>query len=255
MGCDSSLCHASLGIWNFAAYREAGDEMVSVTSRAIIEFRTISKSFPNGKGSLQVLDDFSLSIRQGEIVALVGPSGCGKTTLLNIAAGLVESDLGELLLSEDKRLAYVFQEPRLLPWKTVDENIWFAQEQFLDLERGRSLRNRLLERAQLAEFRDAYPAALSGGMKQRVELIRALSIEPDVLLMDEPFKSVDLDLRLQLWALLLEEHARQEFTVLLATHDPEEARVLADRVVVLTDKPTRIKGEIVIEEPREQRLQ
>lgn len=226
-----------------------------MTNKVVLEFKGISKSFPNKNGSLQVLKDFSLTIRKGEIVALVGPSGCGKTTLLNIAAGLVERDSGELVLDREKRLAYVFQEPRLLPWKTVDENIWFVQEQFLEAENARLLRNRLLEKAELSAFRNAYPAALSGGMKQRVELIRALSVEPEVLLMDEPFKSLDVALRTQLWDLLLEEHERQGFTMLFSTHDPGEAMILADRVVILTDKPARIMHEVVMDEPRDRRLQ
>lgn len=224
-----------------------------MNSEIIMEFRHVSKHFENSEGHLGVLEDISLSIHKGEIVALVGPSGCGKTTVLNIASELIPVDQGEVVFSSKNRLAYTFQEPRLLPWKTVDENLAFVQQNFLSTSEGAEVRERILAEAKLLASKDAYPSQLSGGMKQRAEIARALSVKPDLLLMDEPFKSLDIALKYQLRELLLQEHANQQFSVILVTHDPEEAVLLSDRVVILSDKPARIRKEIVLDLPREKR--
>ena len=219
----------------------------------ILEVKRIHKGFRNNSGELKVLYDISLTVRAGEIIALVGPSGCGKTTLLNMVAGLIEPDRGALARDVDLRLAYVFQEPRLLPWKTVEENISFVQDNFLSVVEAKKTRESLLQKTGLNEYKDVYPAQLSGGMKQRLEIVRALSIKPRLLLMDEPFKSLDLALKLQLQKLIMAEQVKDKFAVLFITHDPEEAVMLADRVVVLSDKPTKIQREIVVDMPDEER--
>lgn len=180
-----------------------------------MELRSVYKRFTTSGNELKVLENISLSIYAGEIVALVGPSGCGKTTLLNIAADLLKPNQGDVVQRQNLRTAYIFQEPRLLPWKTAEANISFVQDSFLPPEEAAVVRADLLRKTGLAPFRDAFPAQLSGGMKQRLEIIRALSVKPELLLMDEPFKSLDIDLKYQLQELILEQHAQDQFAVLL----------------------------------------
>jgi NitT/TauT family transport system ATP-binding protein len=218
-----------------------------------LELNQIHKGFKNTSGELKVLADISLTVQAGEIIALIGPSGCGKTTLLNIISGIAAPDRGTLRQSPSLRLAYVFQEPRLLPWKTVEGNIRFVQDNFLAAQEGKEVREKLLQKTGLLAYKDSYPAQLSGGMKQRLELVRALAIKPQLLLMDEPFKSLDLALKFDLQRLLLTEHEQEGFALLFTTHDPDEAVMLADRVVVLSDKPTQIHQEMVIGLTREKR--
>lgn len=218
-----------------------------------MELRSVYKRFTTSGNELKVLENISLSIYAGEIVALVGPSGCGKTTLLNIAADLLKPNQGDVVQRQNLRTAYIFQEPRLLPWKTAEANISFVQDSFLPPEEAAVVRADLLRKTGLAPFRDAFPAQLSGGMKQRLEIIRALSVKPELLLMDEPFKSLDIDLKYQLQELILEQYAQDQFAVLFITHDPEEAVMMADRVILLTDKPARIHREITIEQRRQER--
>ncbi len=219
----------------------------------ILELNKVQKSFKTNDAQLKVLDDLSLTVQAGELVALVGPSGCGKTTLLNLVAGLIEPDQGQVTKRANLRLAYVFQEPRLLPWKTVGDNISFVQDNFLLPSEARGIREDLLQKTGLLAYQDVYPVQLSGGMKQRLEIARALSIQPQLLLMDEPFKSLDVALKYQLQDLILAEQAKEGFAVLFITHDPIEAVMLADRVIVLSDKPTRIYEELFIDMPRELR--
>ncbi len=239
---------------SYYRYKEESQGGIGMTSKnPIMEINHIYKHFTSSQGKLQVLEDISLKIEKDEIVALVGPSGCGKTTLLNIIAGLISADQGELKIAEALRLGYIFQEPRLLPWNTVVDNISFVQENFLSVTEAQSIRERLLHATGLWADRDAYPAQLSGGMKQRLEFVRALAIKPDLLLMDEPFKSLDIALKYQLQELLLAEYSRDSFAILFITHDPEEAVMLADRVIVISQKPARISREFRIAVAREER--
>ncbi len=221
--------------------------------REILELSQIHKGFRNNNGELKVLDSISLTVRAGEISALMGPSGCGKSTLLNIVAGLIEPDQGEAKLNPSTRLAYIFQEPRLLPWKTVEENLSFMQDNFLSEAEAREIRENLLQKTGLLAYKDVYPAQLSGGMKQRLEIVRALAIKPQLLLMDEPFKSLDLALQYQLQKLVLAEHTQYNFAILFITHNPQEAVMLSDRVVVFSGKPARVEQELTIDLPRDMR--
>lgn len=183
-----------------------------------------------------VLRDFHLEVGAGEIVCLLGPSGCGKTTLLNITAGLLPPDAGRVHVQG--RLGYVFQEPRLLPWRTVHDNIAFGLKAMgmPSMERDARVED-YVARMGLAGAARLYPHQLSGGMRQRVALARALIIEPDVLLLDEPFKSLDVLLRLDLLGLLLAEWRRRPRAMLFVTHDVEEAALVAHRVVLLAGSP------------------
>ena len=204
----------------------------------------VSKSF----GTVDVLHDFSLEIARGEFVAIVGPSGCGKTTLLNLISGFDQPTSGNVNLTG--LISMVYQQGGLYPWRTVAENIRLGLRHLKgEAERQRQLKA-MLDLIDLHGFADHYPHQLSGGMRQRVELARALAGETDTLLMDEPFSSLDYLTRLRLrqeLARMLQELPR---TVVLVTHDIEEAAQLADRVVVLTERPARIRCEFQLDLPR-----
>jgi ABC-type nitrate/sulfonate/bicarbonate transport system ATPase subunit len=209
--------------------------------------QAISRSF----GDVEVLRDFSLDISAREFVAVVGPSGCGKTTLLNLLAGFDKPTKGRVVTNG--RVRMVYQQDGLFPWRTVAENIRMGLRHFQDeAARTRELKE-MLALIGLEGFEDSYPHQLSGGMRQRVELARALAGDAEMLLLDEPFSSLDYLKRLRLrreLVRLLEERPR---TVVLVTHDIEEAAQLADRVVVLSERPARIRCELQLglERPRD----
>lgn len=200
------------------------------------------------------LADLSLRIEPGEIVALVGPSGCGKTTFLNIVAGLDRDFDGDVRLARrpdgaPARIGYIFQEPRLLPWRTVGENVALV----LPAHRAEPLVADMLKAVGLAEVRELYPTQLSVGMRRRVAIARAFAIEPDLLLMDEPFVSLDHDAVEQLRELLLKLWQARPTTVLFVTHDLREALVLADRLVLLSAPPGHVVGHVPVSLGRERR--
>ncbi len=202
---------------------------------------------PGGHEALRVLKDVSLTIERGEFVALVGPSGCGKSTLLRIAAGLIPADAGDVFIDGQevkgsrRDTAVVFQQFNLLPWRSALGNVEFALEM-----RGIAKRERheralaCLAQVGLAGFEAYLPAQLSGGMQQRVGLARALSIDPDVLLLDEPFGSLDALTRERLQNDLVATRSIDDRTLFLVTHDIEEAVFLSDRVVVMSQRPGRL---------------
>ncbi|HEY3039722.1 MAG TPA: ABC transporter ATP-binding protein [Pyrinomonadaceae bacterium] len=202
-------------------------------------------------GSVEVFSHLSLEICRGEFVAVVGPSGCGKTTLLNLFSGFLKPSLGSVICSG--RVRMVYQHDSLFPWQTASQNIAMGlRDLSSEAERERQLKE-MLHLINLEEFAGHYPHQLSGGMRQRVELARALAGDTDILLLDEPFSSLDYLTRLRLrreLARMLEELPR---TVVLVTHDIEEAAQLADRIVVLSDRPARICRElrVAISRPRE----
>jgi NitT/TauT family transport system ATP-binding protein len=206
-----------------------------------LRLESVSRVF----GAVEVLRDFSLDIALGEFVAIVGPSGCGKTTLLNMLAGFDQPTAGHLTSNGQMRMVY--QQDGLFPWRTVAQNIQMGLRHVKDDgERARELKE-LLGLIGLKGFEDHYPHQLSGGMRQRVELARALAGDTDTLLLDEPFSSLDYLTRLRLrreLARMLRERPR---TVVLVTHDIEEAAQLADRVVVLSERPARIRCELQLE--------
>jgi NitT/TauT family transport system ATP-binding protein len=198
------------------------------------------------------LENVSLQVKDHEFVSVVGPSGCGKTTLLKLIAGLIEPDTGDIdygkVSSNGKRnTAMVFQEQGLFPWLNVIDNVAFGLEmQGVALKERHERAHVYIDRVGLGEFSANYPYELSGGMRQRVALVRAFLTNPQILLMDEPFGALDAQTRLVLQEELLKNWQEDPKTVLFVTHDIEEAVLLSDRVLVMTGRPGRIQEEIVI---------
>jgi len=209
----------------------------------ILQLHIESKSY--GGGQLPVLGRIDLTLGRREIVALVGPSGCGKTTLLRITGGLDPSFQGTLEWDRGVMpcIGTVFQEPRLLPWRTVRQNLLLAQR-----SENPELVDDLLRTLDLSAFHDAYPATLSLGQARRVAIARAFAIEPDLLLLDEPFVSLDPVASGRGRALLLAAWRARPTAALLVTHDRAEAAALADRILLLDRKPTEVVEEVIVPE-------
>src|SRR5215510_3058260 len=231
-----------------------------------LEIRQLIKHYDVERERRQVLalSDISLSVAEGEFMAIVGPSGCGKTSLLNIVAGLLRYDSGEVIIDGKKVTgpgvdrAVVFQQASLLPWRTVAGNVRYGMEMqkrvAADVMQSRT--DRFVTLVGLSGFERHYPSELSGGMQQRVNLARALAADPVVLLMDEPFAALDAQTREYMQAELLKIWSEARKTVLFITHQINEAVFLADRVVVMSARPGRVKGviDIPFERPRTLRL-
>jgi len=201
-------------------------------------------------GDLHVLDGLELTVQPGEFLALVGPSGCGKTTFLHVLAGLHTPTSGRIDTG-GARAAMVFQRPTLMPWRSVLDNALFGLEcrqRVSDDDRARA--SELLHRMGLGDHLRDHPHQLSEGMKQRVNLARALLVEPDVLLLDEPFSALDVSSRRRLQDDLLARWQERALTVILVSHSLEEVAYLADRVCVLTGKPTRARATVPVSLPR-----
>jgi NitT/TauT family transport system ATP-binding protein len=231
------------------------------SASAKVQAQHIYKRFENKRqgGSIEVLDDVSLSIGSGEFLSIVGPSGCGKTTLLRIFAGLIPASDGQVFYDGDEitgpssKMGFVFQSDNLMPWRTVKENVALGPE--LRGERRRSYLPRIesmLNLVGLTGFGDYYPHQLSGGMRQRVNLARALAIQPDVLLMDEPFASLDAQTRDIMQEELLRVWRETRNTVIFITHQIDEAIFLADRVIIMRARPGSVQEicPVEIDRPR-----
>ena len=219
-----------------------------------IDINIHSKTYPaiDQVGVHLAIKNLQLSIKSGEFVCLVGPSGSGKTTLLNIIAKLDKDYEGEITVGRynvQSKIGCIFQNPRLLPWRTVRENI----ELVLDTNQSLAIVDELLEVMQLTDSQQVYPERLSLGMSRRVSIIRAFAIEPDVLLMDEPFVSLDAPTARQVRELLLKLWQNRPHTVLFVTHDLREAITLADRLIFLSARPMSVVSEIVVTIPRAER--
>ena len=213
-------------------------------SAGILRLSSVSHWF----GAVEAIHELSLEVSKGEFVAIVGPSGCGKTTLLNLMSGHDAPTAGTIACHGASRMVY--QSDGLFPWRTAGENIALGLRHVADpLERDRQ-RRELLALIGLDGFADHYPHQLSGGMRQRVELARALAANTELLLMDEPFSALDYITRLRMRHELARMLAERPHTVVLVTHDTGEAAQLADRVVVMTDRPARIRSEHRIDLPR-----
>ena len=222
---------------------------------AYLKIDHVGMTFPTRKGPLEVLQDVTLHIEQGELVSLIGHSGCGKSTVLNIVAGLLQSTEGGVLL-EDREVnapgpdrAVVFQNHSLLPWLTVYDNVRLAVDQVFGRTKSRRERHdwtvHNLELVHMEHAMERRPAEISGGMKQRVGIARALAMEPKVLLMDEPFGALDSLTRTHMQDSLMEIQGRLNNTVILITHDVDEAVLLSDRIVMMTNGPSATIGQIL----------
>ncbi len=225
-----------------------------MSARPKVSLRGVSLRFA-GAGTaapVEVLDDVSLDVAEGEFVCILGPSGCGKTTLLNIAAGFLRPSAGSVSIDgapverPDPRRIFVFQERGVFPWLSVAENVAFGVARLPRDERERRVRH-YVRLVGLLGFEHAYPHELSGGMKQRVEVARALAVEPDVLYLDEPFGALDSITRLVMRAELLRIWSAERRTILFVTHDIDESVQLADRVVVLSARPGRVQRIVPID--------
>ena len=220
-----------------------------------VAFRGLSMVFnPQGK-AVNVLENIDLDVREGEFLCLLGPSGCGKSTLLNIVGGFLRPTGGEVRIDgeivrgPDPRRIFVFQERGVFPWLTVTDNIGFGLGRLDRAERERRIAH-YINLVGLGGFEAAYPHELSGGMKQRVEVARALAVNPDVLYLDEPFGALDSITRLTMRAELLRIWAAEKKTIIFVTHDIEESIQLADRVVIMTARPAKMRRIVPIDVPR-----
>jgi NitT/TauT family transport system ATP-binding protein len=227
---------------------------------ALLEVKNVTKTFMNENKSIAVLEDINFKVDKDEFLAIVGQSGCGKSTLLRIIGGLEKPDKGEVLFHGEPvlvptfEITMIFQQFGLLPWKTVLENVELPMEiHRIEPKKRREKALRFIKDVDLEDFKNAYPYELSGGMKQRVGIARALALEPEILLMDEPFSSLDAltaeALRkeiLDIWV----DKANVTDNFIMVTHSIDEAVFMADRIIVLSHRPGRIIGNINIDIPR-----
>lgn len=217
-----------------------------------LSIQNVNKSFTVDGQKVDVLKDINLEIQEGEFIAIVGHSGCGKSTLLKIIAGLEKNDTG-LVTVDGKEVngpgmdrGMIFQEHRLFPWMSIEKNVQLGLKG-LSKEEKTKLSDQYLELVKLSEFKKAYPSQLSGGMSQRAAIARSLVSQPEVLLLDEPFGALDALTKIELQEELLKIRERFHNTMLMVTHDIEEAVYLADRIVVMSARPGRIKDVIKVE--------
>ncbi|MCC6499241.1 MAG: ABC transporter ATP-binding protein [Anaerolineales bacterium] len=219
----------------------------------ILTIRNLSAVFQNENGGLRALDDVSFNVRPREFVCVLGPSGSGKTTLLRILAGLIPPTSGSFTFGRGRQpsIGMVFQQANLMPWRTVIENIKLPLEvNQMDEASARKKAIEMIELVGLQGFEDSLPRDLSGGMAQRVAIARALIHDPDLLLLDEPFASLDAMTRERMWTELSRIWQARQKTVIMVTHSINESLFLADRVLVLTQRPGKIKMDVAVDLPR-----
>lgn len=221
-----------------------------------ISVQNLLKEFPLPDGSrLEVISGLTFEVQEGEFVSILGPSGCGKSTLLSILAGVEQPSGGEILLDgkglrrdNGMRLGFVFQQPRLLNWRSVRRNILLPLEHgSLSKQEQEVLAQRYLDLVRLNGFEDYFPLRLSGGMQQRVAIARALAVDPDILLMDEPFSSLDEITARKMRAELIRIWQETKKTIIFVTHDISEAVYLSNRLLVVTERPTRVFDTVAID--------
>jgi NitT/TauT family transport system ATP-binding protein len=250
----STLSSATAGVGVATVHAVASSRGLKTKLRA----DHVNMVFGKGDQRVNVLDDISLEVGVGEFVCLLGPSGCGKSTMLNVVAGFLNPTSGQvkiddqLVIGPDRRRVFVFQERGVFPWLTVEGNIGFGLFDLSESERNSRIKH-YVELVGLQGFEKAYPRELSGGMKQRVEVARALSVNPDMLFLDEPFGALDSITRLIMRGELLRIWEAEKKTIIFVTHDIDEAVQLADRVIVMTARPAKIQKvvEIDVAHPRD----
>lgn len=209
--------------------------------KSILKVENINKTYQAQNGEIVALKDISFEVKEGEYVSIIGPSGCGKSTLLSIIAGLEQKTSGQI--SIDKKIGYMLQKDNLLEWRTILNNVLFG----LEVQKAKTKENKeyvleLLKKYGLYEFKDKYPNQLSGGMRQRVALIRTLAIKPKILLLDEAFSALDYQTRLMVTNDIYQILKNEKITAIMVTHDISEAISMSDRVIVLTERPATVKN-------------
>ncbi len=224
-----------------------------------ISVENLDKVYGSGPGAVIAVDNVSFDVRQGEFVALLGPSGCGKSTILNMVAGLLSKSGGKMRIDQDpvepgqinRKVGYVFQRDTVFPWRTVEKNIGYGLEiAGISKDLRAAKVTDAVNKSGLTGFEKSFPRMLSGGMRQRVALMRTLIMEPEILLMDEPFGALDTHTKLEMHKTLLEIWERERQTVLFVTHDLGEALTLASRIILLSARPGRLKEDFEVSFPR-----
>ena len=214
----------------------------------IIKINKLRKKYFDKKQEILAIDDITLTVNEGEFLVIVGPSGCGKSTLLNIIGGIDHKNSGEIIVNNDVKIGYMLQTDCLFSWLTILDNALIGLKiNNLLTEENIDYVKSLLKTYGLIEFMHSYPNSLSGGMKQRVALIRTLALRPDILLLDEPFSALDYQTRLMVADDVYKIIKKEKKTVIMITHDIGEACSIADRVVILSDRPSKVKKVINIE--------
>ena len=222
--------------------------------KEVLRFENVSMRYHTKQGETIAVQDLNFSVREGEFTAIIGPSGCGKTTLLSLAAGLLTPSSGRII-SNDVSFGYMLQRDELFPWRTIEKNLYLPLEiKGTNTPENRETALALAEKYGLKQFLKSYPSELSGGMRQRVALIRTLALNPDVLLLDEPFSALDYQTRLNVcndvYKIIRQEHK----TALLITHDISEAISVADKIFVLSKRPAKILSEHAVDFPEDEPL-
>lgn len=222
--------------------------------KEVLRFDNVSMHYHSKQGETVAIKELSFSVHEGEFVAIIGPSGCGKTTLLSLAAGLLAPTKGKIV-TDGGSFGYMLQKDELFPWRTIEKNIFLPLEikhSNTEEHRGRALA--LAEKYGLKQFLKNYPSSLSGGMRQRAALIRTLSVNPDVLLLDEPFSALDYQTRLSVCDDVYKIIRNEKKTALLITHDISEAISVADKIFVLSKRPAKIIAEHALQFPEAEPL-
>ena len=217
----------------------------------ILELKNIKKIYHEKQGEIIALDNISFNVKDKEFISIIGPSGCGKSTILSILANIESLTQGEIKIKNKVKVGYMLQQDSLFPWKTVLENCYIGLKiQKQDTKENKNKVLKLLKKYGLYEFKDKYPSSLSGGMRQRVALIRTLATNPDILLLDEPFSALDYQTRLKLSDDLYKIIKNEKKSAIMVTHDIAEAISLSQRIILLTKRPATIKEiyEINLEE-------
>ena len=220
----------------------------------VLRFDNVSMHYHSQQGETVALEKITFSIREGEFVAIIGPSGCGKTTLLSLAAGLLSPTHGKVI-TQGCSFGYMLQKDELFPWRTIEKNIFLPLEiKGKNTPEARARATALAEKYGLGQFLKNYPSSLSGGMRQRAALIRTLSLDPDILLLDEPFSALDYQTRLTVCDDVYKIIREEKKTALLITHDISEAISVADRIFVLSKRPAKILSEHLLSFPESEPL-
>lgn len=211
------------------------------STKKILSINNLSKTFYSLKDEIHVLDNISFDAYEKDFIGIIGPSGCGKSSILNILSTLDTKYTGEIIKIEDLKIGYMFQEDTLFPWLTIYDNATLALKLTkTDTKENQEYVENLLKKYNLYEFKDKYPNELSGGMKQRLSLIRTLAFKPDILLLDEPFSALDYQTRLKVSNDVYKIIKEENKTAIIVTHDIEEAISMCSKIIVLSKRPTKI---------------